>query len=109
MFRLTGGLLIKVTMQNITTKQLRTYTKKLTTALSNGETVKLIHRSKIIGDIKPVFSIKPVVKNKIKFSKAVKNAQKYFSKSSNLLPKNNESLMKEYRDKLIEKHGKNIS
>jgi antitoxin (DNA-binding transcriptional repressor) of toxin-antitoxin stability system len=107
MFRLTGGLLIKVTMQTITTTQLRTYTKKLTNALANGETVKLIHRSKIIGDIKPI-STKKDLKGQISFSQAVKKAQQSFSQNINTLPKASERLMKLYRNRLLKKHGKNI-
>ena len=98
-------------MQIITTTQLRTNTKQLTQSLNRGETIKLIHHSKIIGNITPlVYSpISDSKKTKVLFSKAIKNAQKIFSETSKFLPKNNEDLMKNYYNLLLKKHGKNIS
>ncbi|MCL4390262.1 MAG: hypothetical protein M1484_02530 [Patescibacteria group bacterium] len=40
-------------MQYITTTQLRTMTTDLIASLAAGESVELVHRSKIVGEIKP--------------------------------------------------------
>ena len=99
-------------MQLITTTQLRTNTQQLTQALESGDTIKLIHRSRIIGSITPPDTIDSSTKTKITFSQAVKNAQKEFSKSGKKLPQNNEGLMKAYYNQLLKKHkgyGKNLS
>ncbi len=90
-------------MQTITTTQLRTNTKSLTTALLEGKTIKLIHRSKIIGNIKPVSHKKPT--KKLSFSQSIKKAQKAFTQTNISLPKDNKGLMQVYADRLKEKYG----
>ncbi len=46
-------------MQYISTTELRTKTPELIKTLSQGQSVILIHRSKVIGEFKPVQKIKP--------------------------------------------------
>lgn len=98
-------------MQVITTTQLRTNATQLVQALGQGKTVKLIHRSKIIGDVAPLASDELVQRRKVSipFSKAVEIAQKEFFKQGKLLPQGDKELMKAYYNQLLEKYGKNIS
>lgn len=53
-------------MQYITTTELRTKTPELIETLSRGQSVILIHRSKVIGEFKPA---KRATSSKIKFPK----------------------------------------
>jgi len=87
-------------MQVITTTQLRTKSKNLIESLKQGETVDLIHRSEIVGEIKPK-----------KQSEKVFNADKFLKSVTNLnLPKLSEAEREmNYRDHMDKKYGKNFS
>ncbi|MBI2268688.1 MAG: hypothetical protein HYU80_04635 [Candidatus Blackburnbacteria bacterium] len=56
-------------MNYMTTTELRTKTKELIQALKDGETVELIHRSKIIGEFRPAEEEAPVIRDLEKFEK----------------------------------------
>ena len=49
-------------MQYITTTELRTKSSKVVTTLKEGSRLRLIHRSKVIGDIVPVDEPKPLTR-----------------------------------------------
>ena len=86
----------------ITTTELREQASKLVTSLLLGEDVKLIHRSKIIGVIKPVKTKASPLKNLEQFGRelaAVKPA-------SLVSRKEREKLYRKYMKK---KHGQSIS
>lgn len=87
-------------MQFITTTQLRTRSKELVKALADGYSVELVHRSKVVGEIKPkIYDPKPF--NSEKFLKIVQKL--------NLPPLSSEEIEKRYRVAMIKKHGKGIS
>ncbi len=87
-------------MQTITTTQLRTKSKELVKTLQEGHSVDLIHRSKIVGEIKPkIYDPKPFDPDK--FLKIVEKLN-----FPTLTPKQIEI---RYRKAMIKKHGKNIS
>jgi len=52
-------------MEFITTTDLRTKSSALITSLKNGESISLIHRSKVVGIIKPKKEPKPLTKKDI--------------------------------------------
>ena len=87
-------------MQYITTTELRTKSKKLVEALQEGKSVDLVHRSKVIGEIKPIiFDPKPF--NVAKFLKTIKKLN---------LPRLSKRQMEaRYRKHMVEKYGKSIS
>ena len=86
-------------MQTITTTQLRTKSKDLVKALDEGKQVDLIHRSKIIGEIRP------------KKYKKIFDAENFLKKASKLnLPiLSDEDMEKRYREAMEKKHGKDFS
>ncbi len=85
--------------QFITTTQLREQSSKVVSRLMAGEDVTLIHRSQIIGVIKPMQYIqKPF--NVIEFKKLIK--------SLNIPRTTSTQREKIYRVHLEEKYGKNI-
>lgn len=87
-------------MQTITFTQLRTAPKMLKRALDEGKTIELIHRSKVVGEIKPKI-FEPVPFDPEKFLKAAKKLKlKSFS---------NKEVEKRYRKHLMEKYGKSLS
>lgn len=87
-------------MQVITTTQLRTKSKELVKVLQEGHSVDLIHRSKVVGEIKPkIYDPKPFDADK--FLKIVKKLN--FPK---LTPKQIEA---RYRKAMMEKHGQSLS
>lgn len=87
-------------MQIITTTQLRTKSKELVKTLIEGRSVNLVHRSKVVGEIKPkIYDPKPFDPDK--FAKLVKKLN-----FPRLSPKQIEA---RYRKAMMEKHGKNIS
>lgn len=88
-------------MQYITTTQLRTKSSQLVKALENGEHVELIHRSKVIGEIKPRYDKKPLTKEDIKKLKKLAN-------KLNLPKLNYKEREKIYRKHLEEKYGKDL-
>lgn len=87
-------------MNYLTTTQLRTKSSQLVNSLSKGHTVSLVHRSKIIGEIKPVKeSAKPF--NAKTFKRLVKSLN---------LPKTTYAQREKiYRKHLMEKYGKGLS
>ena len=87
-------------MQVITTTELRTKSSKLVKTLKEGGTVRLIHRSKIIGEILPTYEPKPFDADKFeRFLDRIKPKK--------LVPK--EERDKIYRKHLEEKYGKSLS
>lgn len=89
-------------MDYITFTQLRTQAKELAKALEQGKTVSLIHRSKIIGVIKPESEVKVLQKTDIEEIKQLANKLN--------LPKMSYSQRdRAYRKHLLEKYGKGIS
>lgn len=89
-------------MQVITTTQLRTRSKELVKVLQEGGSVDLIHRSKIVGEIKPAPSPFVAITDISEFKKALRAA-----KPKKLIPKSQRG--KIYRNKLMQKYGKDIS
>lgn len=89
-------------MQVITTTQLRTKSKELVKILQEGHSVDLIHRSKVVGEIKPVYDFKPLTEE------GVRRIQEAARKLN--LPKlSYKEREKRYRKHLMEKYGKGIS
>lgn len=87
-------------MHVITTTQLRTKSKDLVKALHEGRSVDLIHRSKVVGEIKPkIYDPKPF--NPDKFLKIVKKL--------NFERRTPRQIDARYRKAMEEKHGKGIS
>lgn len=86
-------------MDSITTTHLRTQSSELINTLKKGGTVSLIHRSKVVGIIKPKKEIKPF--NAKEFKK--------LAKSLNLPKTTYAQREKIYRKHLMEKYGKGIS
>jgi hypothetical protein len=87
-------------MQTITTTQLRTKTRHLVKSLIKGEKVDLIHRSKLIGEIKPK-QVKVKRFDAKRFAKIVKDL--------NLPQLTYEEREKRYREAMVKKHGKPVS
>lgn len=87
-------------MNYITTTQLRTETPELITALMYGQNVNLIHRSQVIGEIRPKKTATKTF-DADSFIKAVK--------ALNLKPTTQTEREKNYRSHLEKKYGKNIS
>lgn len=86
-------------MQTITTTDLRTKTKKLVKVLNEGKSVDLIHRSRVVGEIKPktigvIFDFKKMREIVYKL---------------NLEPLDDNEIERRYRQAMEEKHGKSIS
>ena len=87
-------------MQIITTTQLRTKSKELVKVLREGRSVDLIHRSRIVGEIKPkMYDPKPF--NPDKFLKTVRKLN--FPKLAS------RQIETRYRSAMMRKHGKGIS
>ncbi len=87
-------------MQYITTTQLRTKSKKLVQLLQEGHSVDLIHRSKVVGEIKPkIYDPKPF--NPDEFLKIVRKL--------NLLRLTPRQIETRYRKAMMKKHGQNLS
>lgn len=89
-------------MNYITTTGLRTQSSKLVKSLSEGQTVSLLHRSKIIGEIKPKKEMKPLTKDDIKQLKKL-------AEDLNLPKTSYKQREKIYRKHLMEKYGKDLS
>ncbi|MBI2018894.1 hypothetical protein HYS96_04295 [Candidatus Daviesbacteria bacterium] len=89
-------------MEYITTTHLRTRSSQLVATLQKGGSVSLIHRSKVIGKIEPAQK-SPITITDIKaFEKALAGI-----KPKKLIPRKDRD--KVYRQRLMEKYGKNIS
>jgi len=89
-------------MEFITTTNLRTQTSKLINTLKKGGSVSLIHRSKVVGVIKPKKQPKPLTDKDIKLLKKL-------AESLNLPKMSYKEREKIYREHLMNKYGKNIS
>lgn len=86
-------------MNYITTTDLRTKSSQLIKSLRNGDSISLIHRSKVVGVIKP--AIEPKKFDVDAFKRAIKDLN---------LPKTTyEKREKIYREHLMNKYGKNLS
>ena len=87
-------------MQYITTTELRTKSKKLVEVLLEGRSVDLIHRSKVVGEIRPkIYDPKPFDPDK--FFKVVEKLN---------LPKlTSKQIETKYRKAMIKKHGESLS
>ena len=88
-------------MNTITTTQLRTQTPELLEALLYGQSIDLIHRSQVVGEIKPKKVQEPKHFDAKRFDK--------LAKELNLKPIGNKQAMKNYREHLMKKYGKGIS
>mgnify|MGYP001599182742 CR=1 FL=1 len=89
-------------MQVITTTELRTKSKELVKVLKEGRSVELIHRSQVVGKIRPLFDAKPLTEEGIKkIQEAAKklNLPKFSYKERDRI----------YRKHLMEKYGKGLS
>lgn len=87
-------------MQTITTTQLRTKSKQLVKTLEQGYSVDLIHRSKVVGEIKPkITDPKPFDPDKVA----------RIAKKLNLPNLSYKQLGKRYRIHLEKKYGKGFS
>ena len=87
-------------MQVITATQLRTKSKELIKVLEEGHSVDLIHRSRVVAEIKPkIYDPKPF--NADRFAKTVN--------SLNFPRLTIKQIEARYRKAMIRKHGKNIS
>ncbi len=87
-------------MNFITTTELRTKSKDLIKTLQEGRSIDLIHRSRLVGIIKPT-------KEQPKVFNAKKIAQ--IAKAMNLPKLSYAQREKRYRKHLMEKYGKGIS
>jgi len=86
-------------MQYITTTELRTKSKQLVEVLLEGRSVDLIHRSKVVGEIKPkIYDPKPFDADK--FLKIVEKLN-----LPKLTPRQIEA---RYRKAMMKKHGQNL-
>lgn len=88
-------------MEYITTTNLRTQSSKLVETLKKGGSVSLIHRSKVIGEIKPkLIEAAPIeIESFREFLKSIKPRK--------LIPRKDRE--KVYRANLEKKYGKSIS
>ena len=90
-------------MDYISTTDLRTKSSQLIASLQNGMEISLIHRSKIVGVIKPVQkSAKPLTQEGIDSLKRLAKAQN----APKISYKERERI---YRKHLMEKYGKGLS
>ena len=89
-------------MQYITTTQLRTKSSELIEALKRGSGVSLIHRSKVVGTIKPSIKLKVFTKESILKLKKL-------AEELNLPKLSYKERERRYRKHLMEKYGKNFS
>ena len=90
-------------MQVITTTELRTKSKELVKVLQEGRSVDLIHRSKIIGTIKPDKE-EPKIMTKDSIERL-----KELAKQMNLPKTSYAEREKNYRNHMMKKYGKHIS
>lgn len=87
-------------MQYITTTELRTKSKKLVEVLREGQSVDLVHRSKVVGEIKPkIYDPKPFDPDR--FAK--------FASKLNLPKLSYKERERRYRAAMIKKHGQGLS
>lgn len=89
-------------MQYITTTQLRTESSNVVKTLKEGSGLRLIHRSKIIGDIMPVNEPKPLTREDIELLKKT-------ARELNLPKLSYKQREERYRAHLMKKYGKGLS
>lgn len=89
-------------MDYITTTDLRTKSSELVYMLKNGLSVSLMHRSKIIGEIKPKKSAKI-------FTKESAQKLKNLADKLNLPTLSHQERERRYGKHLMEKYGKGLS
>lgn len=89
-------------MNYITTTDLRTKSSELIEALKKGNSVSLIHRSKIVGEIKPKKQARPLTQKDILQLKKL-------AKELNLPKLSYKERERRYRKHLMEKYGKGLS
>ena len=89
-------------MDYITTTNLRTQSSKLIDTLKKGGSVSLIHRSKVVGSIKPSKKIKTFTKESILKLKKL-------AEELNLPELSYDERENKYRKHLMENYGKDIS
>ncbi|MEK7551372.1 MAG: hypothetical protein AAB532_02130 [Patescibacteria group bacterium] len=89
-------------MDYITTTNLRTQSSQLISTLKKGGSVSLIHRSKVVGVIKPKKEQKPFTKSDI-------DSLRQLAKDLHLPKTSYVERDRRYRVSLMEKYGKNIS
>lgn len=89
-------------MNYITTTQLRTKSSELVNNLRKGNSISLIHRSKVIGEIKPKYEGKPLTKADI-------NKLRKLAADLNLPKTTYAQREKIYRVHLMKKYGKGLS
>lgn len=86
-------------MQYITTTELRTKSKQLVEILQEGRSVDLIHRSKVVGEIKPkIYDPKPFDASSFR----------HLVEKLNLPKTTSAERKRRYRAHLIKKYGKNL-
>jgi len=89
-------------MNFISTTDLRTKSSEIVSTLKSGESLYLVHRSKVVGEIKPaVDKTKPKRFNAKKFLKLVKKL--------NFPPLSDKELERNYREHIEKKYGKGLS
>lgn len=88
-------------MQYITTTELRTKSKKLVEILREGRSVDLIHRSKVVGKIRPSYDAKPLAKKDIEKLKKL-------AKKLNLPKLSYKERERRYRKHLMEKYRRGL-
>lgn len=87
-------------MQYITTTELRTKSKKLVEVLREGRSVDLVHRSKVVGEIKPkIYDPKPFDPDKVA----------EIAKKLNLPKLSVKAREKRYRTHLMKRYGQGLS
>lgn len=90
-------------MQYITTTQLRTMSHQLIQALDAGEEIELVHRSRVVGEIKPkTFVSKPFTQKDI-------DDLIVLAKKMNLPKLSYKERERNYRKHIMEKYGKGLS
>lgn len=89
-------------MQYITTTELRTKSSKLVKTLKEGGNLRLIHRSKVIGEILPTYEPKPLTEGDI--ARLQKLAEEL-----NLPKLSYKERERRYRKHLMKKYGQGLS
>lgn len=89
-------------MNYITTTDLRTKSKELVKALAEGQSVDLIHRSKVVAKIRPSYEASPLTEEAIATLKKL-------ARKLNLPKLSYKERERRYRKHLMEKYGKGLS
>lgn len=93
-------MIVYLNMQVITTTQLRTHSKNLVDTLKRGKSVDLIHRSEVVGEVRPKQE-KGGVFNAREFVKKIK--------ALNLPKLTDKEIEIRYRNAMMKKHGRYLS